>query len=243
MPSFSHTLIGLGPFANQGCKIVFDKKSVTVFHPNGHPILKGWQDLDGPHLWRFPLTAPPPPPAHSPPLAPISVGSSAAMSTFLPHPGQGFRATSTAGEDISVMFLHEASQSMAVTAQTPSTPYNPQTLDLPSIRTLMSFYHACLGSLVKQMWLDAIKAGNCNTFKGLTFSNLARYCPNAGKAILGHLAQQRQNVGSTKPKMPTPSAPPSLPTTAPTPEVGHPTKSSSRCTPSAGCTRMTQTAF
>jgi hypothetical protein len=35
MPSFLHTLIGLGPFANQGCKIVFNKTSVTVFHPDG----------------------------------------------------------------------------------------------------------------------------------------------------------------------------------------------------------------
>jgi hypothetical protein len=66
MPSFPHTLIGLGPFANQGCKIVFDKTSVAVFHPDGHPILKGWQDLDRSRLWQFPLTAPPPPPAHSP---------------------------------------------------------------------------------------------------------------------------------------------------------------------------------
>ncbi len=122
MPSFPHTHIGLRPFANQGCKIVFNKTSVTVFHPEGHSILKGWQDLDGPRLWQFPLTAPPPPPAHSPPLAPISVGPSAAMSAFLPHPSQGFRATSAAGEDISVVFLHEASQSMARTAQASSTP-------------------------------------------------------------------------------------------------------------------------
>ena len=48
MPSFPHTLSGLVPFADQGCKIVFDKTLVTVFHPNGHPILKGWRDLDGP---------------------------------------------------------------------------------------------------------------------------------------------------------------------------------------------------
>jgi hypothetical protein len=125
MPPFPHTLIGLGPFANQGCKIVFDKTSVTVFHPGGPAILKGWRDLDGPWLWRFPLTAPPPPPAHSPPLAPISAGPSATMSAFQPHPSQGIQATSTAGEDISVMFLHEASQSMAMTAQASSTPYNP----------------------------------------------------------------------------------------------------------------------
>jgi hypothetical protein len=50
MPSFPHTLIGLGPFTDQGCKIVFDKTLVTVFHPGGHPILKGWRDLDGPRL-------------------------------------------------------------------------------------------------------------------------------------------------------------------------------------------------
>ncbi len=96
MPSFPHTLIGLGPFANQGCKIVFDKTLVTVFHPDNCPILKGWRDLDSPQLLQFLLTAPPPPSAHAPPLAPIAVGPSAAMSAFLPHPSQSFRATSTA---------------------------------------------------------------------------------------------------------------------------------------------------
>jgi hypothetical protein len=55
MPSFTHTLIGLGPFANLGCKIVFTKTAVTVYHPDGHPILAGWRDLEGPRLWHFPL--------------------------------------------------------------------------------------------------------------------------------------------------------------------------------------------
>jgi hypothetical protein len=125
MPSFPHTLIGLGPFANQGCKIIFKKKLVTVFHPNGRPILKGWRDLEGPHFRKFLLTAPPPPPAHAPPLAPFAVGPSAAMSAFLPHPSQSLRATSAAREDITVAFLHEATQSMAVAAQASSTPYSP----------------------------------------------------------------------------------------------------------------------
>jgi hypothetical protein len=31
MPSFPHTLIGWGPFANQGCKVVFDKTSVFTY--------------------------------------------------------------------------------------------------------------------------------------------------------------------------------------------------------------------
>jgi hypothetical protein len=88
---------------------------------------------------------------------------------------------------------------MAMAAHASSTPYNPQTLDLPSIGALVIFYHACLGFPVKQTWLDAIEAGNCDTFDGLIYSNVARYCPKASKTILGNLAQQRQNVRSTKP--------------------------------------------
>ena len=57
MPSFPHTLIGLGPFADQGCNIVFTKTAVTVYHPNGHPILSGWHYETGLCLWYFPLTA------------------------------------------------------------------------------------------------------------------------------------------------------------------------------------------
>ncbi len=50
MPFFPHTLIRMGPFAKQGCKIIFDKTSITVFNPESHPILKGWRDHDGPQL-------------------------------------------------------------------------------------------------------------------------------------------------------------------------------------------------
>jgi hypothetical protein len=70
---------------------------------------------------------------------------------------------------------------------------------------LVGFYHACLGFPVKQTWLDAIKAGNCDTFNSLTYSNAAKYCPDSDKTIMGHLAQQRQNGRSTKPKQPTPA--------------------------------------
>ena len=106
------------------------------------------------------------------------------MLAFQPHPSQGIQATNTTGKDISVMFLYEATHAMAMTAQVSSTPYNLQTLGLPSISALVSFYHTCLGFLFKQLWLDAIKAGNCNTFDGLTYSNVARYCPNADETIL-----------------------------------------------------------
>ncbi len=216
MPSVPQTLNGLGSFANQSCEIVFDKTSVTVFHPIGHPILKGWRDLDSPWLWQFPLTCSPPPPALPPPLAPVSEGPSATMLAFQPLPSQGIQATSATGEDISVVFLYEATHTMAMTApQAPSTAYNPQTLNLPSISALVSFYYTCPGFLIKQTWLDAIMAGNCNTFVDLTYSNMARYCPNTNKTILGRLAQQCQDVRLTELKQPKPLLPPALPTTAP----------------------------
>jgi hypothetical protein len=44
MPSFPHTLAGLGPFANQGCRIVFTKDDAAVIDPHGQCILKGWQE-------------------------------------------------------------------------------------------------------------------------------------------------------------------------------------------------------
>jgi hypothetical protein len=83
------------------------------------------------------------------------------------------------------------------------TPFDPRSLNLPRIGALVGFYHACLGFPVKQTWLDTIKAGNCNTFNGLTYSNAAAYCPDADKTIMGRLAQQCQNVRSAKPKPPT----------------------------------------
>jgi hypothetical protein len=57
MPYLPHTLIGLGPFADLGCQIVFSKHAVSVIHPDGHSILDGWREQDGPHLWHFPLKA------------------------------------------------------------------------------------------------------------------------------------------------------------------------------------------
>jgi hypothetical protein len=140
------------------------------------------------------------------------------MSASQLHPSQGFRATSAAGEDIQVEFLQGETQSMAMVAHASSTPYNPQMLDLPSIGTLANFYHVCLGFPVKQRWLETIQAGNCDIFDGLTYSNMAKYCPNSKKTIFGHLAQQRQNVRSTKPKHPTPLSPTTMPTAAPSPE-------------------------
>ncbi len=57
IPSFPHTLIGLGPFADLGYTITFTKTGVFVVGPDGQCVLKGWREKDGPRLWHFPLTA------------------------------------------------------------------------------------------------------------------------------------------------------------------------------------------
>ncbi len=105
----------------------------------------------------------------------------------------------------SVYYVYGAAQAVALAARAIGTPFDPRCLDLSSIGALVGFYHACLGFPVKQTWLDVIKAGNCDTFKGLTYSNAAKYCRIQTKTIMGHLVQQLQNVRSTKPKQPTPA--------------------------------------
>ena len=47
MPSFPHTLIGLGPFANLGCQILFTKTAVSII---GHTIIEGWREDEQPLL-------------------------------------------------------------------------------------------------------------------------------------------------------------------------------------------------
>jgi hypothetical protein len=115
-----------------------------------------------------------------------------------------------------VYYIYGAAQAVALASCAAGTPFDPRSLDLPSIGALVGFYHACLGFPVKQTWLDAIKAGNCDTFEGLPYSNAAKYCPDADETIMGHLAQQRQNVRSTKPKQPMPVPLVALPTPADT---------------------------
>ncbi len=106
-----------------------------------------------------------------------------------PHPSQGILATSATGAACSVYYIYRTAQAVALASCAAGTPFDPRSLDLTSIGALVGFYHACLGFPVKQTWLDAIKAGNCDTFDGLTYSNAAKYCPDSDETIMDHLAQ------------------------------------------------------
>jgi hypothetical protein len=246
MPSFPYTLIGLGPFANLGCQIVFTKAGVSVIHPDGHTIVKGWREVNGPHLWLFPLQptqsslpatvlfdkyeepgprgstanflpAPPAIPIQCPPASPMPPlhRPPPTASTAPLHPSQGFSTVDDAGQACFVSNQYGAAQALALAAWSFTTPFNPRSLDLPSVGALVGFYHACRGFPVKQTWLDAIKAGNCNLIGALTYANAARYYPDVDETIMGRLAQHRQNVWFTKPKPPAPNHAPLTPAIAP----------------------------
>jgi hypothetical protein len=175
MPNFPHTLIGLGLFANQDCTIVFTQTTVTVYHSDSHPILSGWRDKTGPRLWHFPLTtkaanpqdatgataplplisapsllpAPPPSVTGLPPPSPVVIPPNVSAATH-PHPSQGILATNTSGVTCLVYYLYGAAQAVALAAHAAGTPFDPRSLDLPSIGALVGLYHACLSFPVKQ---------------------------------------------------------------------------------------------
>ena len=137
---------------------------------------------------------------------------------------QNFDAIDDNGQACYVTYMYGANQAMVRAADQamamavglkPGQSFDLHSLDLSTMGALVGFYHACLGFPVKQTWLNAIKAGNFDSLPGLTYSNSAQYCPDADETIKGHLAQQRQNVKSTRPKPPTAVKPPMVPGTLP----------------------------
>ena len=102
---------------------------------------------------------------------------------------QHFKAIDENGQACYVTYMYGANQAMAMAVELkPNQPFDPCSLNLPSMGALVGFYHACVGFPVKQTWLDAIKAGNFDSLPGLTYPNAAQYCPDANETVKGHLA-------------------------------------------------------
>jgi hypothetical protein len=72
--------------------------------------------------------------------------------------------------------------------------------NLPSVIALVHLCHASTGNPVPPTWFAAIKAGNRDTFPGLTLRNTMKHCPSSDATIKGHLKQMQQGLRSTKPK-------------------------------------------
>ncbi len=121
LPSRTPSL-GWVPFADQGCTIVFTATTVTVYHPDGHPVLAGWHKQTGPRLWHFPLTKQ----GTTPPAA---ASITTLLETILPpahpHPSQRILATSSAGVACAVYYVYEAAQAIALASRATGTAFNP----------------------------------------------------------------------------------------------------------------------
>ena len=69
--------------------------------------------------------------------------------------------------------------------------------DLPSVESLVKYFHEDAGYPVCSTWITAIKAGKFKTWPGLTYRNARRYWPSADETLKGYMVQTRQNVLET----------------------------------------------
>ena len=74
--------------------------------------------------------------------------------------------------------------------------------DLPSVESLVIYFHAAAGYPVRDTCLKATKARNYDSWPGLTYINTTKYFPSADETIKCHMVQTCQGVQSTKPKKP-----------------------------------------
>ena len=65
---------------------------------------------------------------------------------------------------------------------------------------MVKYFYAADGYPVRSTLIKAIKAGNYESWPGLTYNDAGRYCPSADETIKGHMVQTRRDVRSTKPK-------------------------------------------
>jgi hypothetical protein len=139
MPSFPHSLVGLGPFADQGCKIVFTKDDVDAIDPTGICILKRWRECNGARLWRFPLMLSPSnlTPSNNTQEALGDLRTPAAVSpTNLTN---GIDAVDDANQACSVSLWYGRHQALAFAAQSTKPIFDPRSLDLPSAGALVGW--------------------------------------------------------------------------------------------------------
>ena len=55
MPTFTNTIIGVGPICDANFTVVFMKEDVTVMSTEGKPIIQGWREKKLSRLWSFDL--------------------------------------------------------------------------------------------------------------------------------------------------------------------------------------------
>ncbi len=192
------------------------------------------------HAEALPIFFPPPPrsPIQCPAALPSSRPLTADPATQI-HPSQGCLAIDNAGQACLVAYMYGVAQAMALAAQSSKTPFDPRSLNLPSMGALVEFYHACLGFPVKQTWLNTIKAGNCDSSMGSPtpmLQDTARIQTRQSWVISPSNARM---FGQQSPGLLSLNKSRCFQQLPPKHQASLPTKSTSVSSPSASSTRMT----
>eukprot|EP00804_Cyclotella_cryptica_P028768 CCRYP_018720-RA/>CCRYP_018720-RA protein AED:0.37 eAED:0.37 QI:0/0/0/1/0/0.25/4/0/1148 len=186
VPGLTHNLISIGTLCDAGCTALFTANALTVTDAAGTTILSGARDTNAPRLWKLNLR---------PHQDAIALHVARPRATLAPTQHKE---------------THVDKLAPTHTAKPPTCPRvhtHLRTHDLPTTRALVAFLHATAGYPVKSTWLQAIKRGFYNSWPGLTYTLVAKYCPTADATIQGHMAQPRQHIRSTKRNVPSANYP------------------------------------
>ena len=55
MPGFKHNLAGISKWCDEDCTVKYTKTDVTIYNPQGVPIVRGWRESPPSKLWRMAL--------------------------------------------------------------------------------------------------------------------------------------------------------------------------------------------
>ena len=72
--------------------------------------------------------------------------------------------------------------------------------DLPNSWQSLMYFHAAAGFPTKETFTDAVQAGNCATWPGLTTTLISKHFPDSNETQKGHMKGQMKRVRSTKVK-------------------------------------------
>eukprot|EP00804_Cyclotella_cryptica_P018738 CCRYP_007224-RA/>CCRYP_007224-RA protein AED:0.34 eAED:0.32 QI:0/0/0/1/0/0/2/0/496 len=196
VPGLTHNLISISTLCDAGCTAHFTADTLTITEPADTVILSGTRDMHAPRLWQINLA----PPQHSLALHIARARPTRASTTRAQPPPTHLKKTPMEN-------LHPLHNTDPTTTHRVHT--HLRTHDLPTTRALVAFLHATAGYPVKSTWLQAIKNRFYNSWPGLTYTLVAKFCPNADATIQGHMAQPQQHIRSTTS---TTTHPPPLPT-------------------------------
>ena len=196
IPGFRHNLISLGKLCDEGCTATLDKNDLVVKDNTGKQVLYGRREQAGARLWRVDIKPrQDPTPHHEEPTT--------APATTIPIAATPVVTVNSPLASIPIAATPEITSTPAVQPHTYAT-IQARMLDLPGTPALIAYMHATAGYPVKSSWLTAIKRGAYSTWPGLTYDRVARHCPNSVETHMGHMAQPRQHIQSTKTRSPPP---------------------------------------